>query len=105
MFPGGMNLGKLMKQAQDMQRKIEKVKEELKERVVEATAGGAVRVRLNGAQELLDIELRPEVLKEDPAILQDLVVAAVNEGLKKSKALAEEELAKVTGGGGAWPGL
>lgn len=105
MFPGGMNLGKLMKQAQDMQRKIEKAKEDLKERVVEATAGGVIRVRFNGAQELLDIQLNPEVLKEEPAILQDLVVAAVNEGLKQSKALAEQELGKITGGGGAWPGL
>lgn len=105
MFPGGMNLGKLMKQAQEMQRKMEKVKEDLKERVVEATAGGAVRVRVNGAQELLDLEIQPEVLKEDPAMLRDLVIAAVNEGLKKSKALADQELGKVTGGMPGFPGV
>jgi DNA-binding YbaB/EbfC family protein len=105
MIPGGMNLGRLMKQAQEMQRKMEQVKEDLKERVVEATAGGVVRVRVNGAQELLDLEIQPEALKEDPAMLRDLVMAAVNEGLKKSRALADQEMAKVTGGMAGFPGI
>lgn len=105
MFPAGMNLGKLMKQAQEMQKRMEKVQEELKERVVEATAGGAVKVRVNGAQELLDLDIKPEVLKEDPAICRDLIVAAVNEGLKKSKALADQEMAKVSGGMRGLPGF
>ncbi len=102
---GGMDMGRLMKQAQEMQKKMERVKEDLKDRVVEASAGGAVVVRFNGAQELLDIRIQPEVLKEDPAVVQDLVVAAVNEGLKKAKALAEQEMGKVAGGLGGLPGL
>jgi hypothetical protein len=102
---GGMDVGKLMKQAQEMQRKMEKVKEDLRDRVVEASAGGAVVVRFNGAQEMLDVQIKPEVLKEEPAVLQDLVVAAVNEGLKKAKALAEQEMGKVAGGLGGLPGL
>ena len=102
---GGMDMGRLMKQAQEMQKKMERVKEDLKERVVEASAGGAVVVHFNGAQEMLDIRIQPEVLKEEPAVVQDLVVAAVNEGLKKAKALAEQEMGKVAGGLGGLPGL
>jgi DNA-binding YbaB/EbfC family protein len=102
---GGMDLGKLMKQAQDMQKKMERVKEDLRERVVEASAGGAVVVRFNGAQELLDIQIQPDVLKEEASVVQDLVVAAVNEGLKKAKALAEQEMGKVAGGLGGLPGM
>jgi nucleoid-associated protein EbfC len=102
---GGMDLGKLMKQAQEMQRKMEKVKEDLRDRVVEASAGGAVVVHFTGAQEMLDIQIKPEVLKEEAAVLQDLVVAAVNEGIKKAKALAEQEMGKVAGGLGGLPGM
>jgi DNA-binding YbaB/EbfC family protein len=105
MVPGGMDLGRLMKQAQEMQKKMERIKEDLRERVVEASAGGVVMARFNGAQEMLDLQIKPEVLKEDVAVLQDLVVAAVNEGLKKSKALAEQELGKVAGGLGGLAGL
>ena len=105
MFPGGMNMGRLMKQAQDIQRKMEKVQEDLKARVVDATAGGAVTARVNGQQELLDLQIRPEVLKEDPEMLRDLVVTAVNEALKKSKALKEQELGKVSGGLGGLAGM
>lgn len=102
MFPGAgnMNFGKLMKQAQDMQKKMAQVQEELKERVVEATAGGgAVTVKVNGAQEILDIKIEQEVIaSNDKAMIEELVIAAVNEGLKKSRKMAEAEMAKLTGG-------
>jgi DNA-binding YbaB/EbfC family protein len=97
---GGMNVGKLMKQAQQMQKQMAKTQEELKERVVEATAGGGmVTVKVNGAQEVLDISIDPQVVDpEDKDLLEDMVTAAVNEGMKKAKELADAEMAKVTGG-------
>jgi DNA-binding YbaB/EbfC family protein len=88
-----------------MQKKVERVKEDLRERVVEASAGGVVSARFNGAQEMLDLQIKPEVMTEEASVLQDLIVAAVNEGLKKSKALADQELGKVTGGLGGMAGL
>jgi DNA-binding YbaB/EbfC family protein len=97
---GGMNVGKLMKQAQQMQKQMAQTQEELKERVVEATAGGGmVTVKVNGAQELLDITIDTQVVDpEDKDLLEDMVTAAVNEGMKKAKELADAEMAKVTGG-------
>ncbi len=100
MMPGGMDMGRLMKQMQSMQKQMAKAQEELKERVVEAAAGGgAVTVHVNGAQEVLAITIKPEAVDpSDVSMLQDLVTAAVNEGLKKSKAMAEAEMNKYTGG-------
>ena len=104
---GGMNIGKIMKQAQEMQKRMAEVQEELKERVVEASAGGGVvTVHVNGAQELMDIKIDPEVVnKDDVGMLEDLITAALNEGLNKSRALAKEEMGKLTGGMGLPPGL
>jgi DNA-binding YbaB/EbfC family protein len=98
---GGLgNLGKMVKQAQKMQQDVAKLQEELKDMVVEASAGGgAVKVELTGRQELVSITISPEVVDaDDVEMLQDLVLAAVNEGLNKSRELAKEEMAKVTGG-------
>ncbi len=104
---GGMNINKMMKQAQDMQKQMAKVQEELKERVVEATAGGGmVTVHMNCQQELLSVKIDPEVMKgDDVGMLEDLIVAAVAEVTKKSKDLAQEEMNKITGGLGGLPGL
>ncbi|MBI4833867.1 MAG: YbaB/EbfC family nucleoid-associated protein [Planctomycetes bacterium] len=104
---GGMNLGKMMKQAQEMQKQMGKIQEELKERVVEASSGGGmVTVNVNGQQELLAIKINPEVVnKDDVSMLEDLITAAVNEGMVKAKELANEEMKKVTGGMGLPPGL
>lgn len=100
---GGFNVNKLMKQAKQMQDQMAKVQEELKERVVEASAGGGmVTAYFNGQQELVSLKIKPEVLKsEDPGMLEDLVTAAINQAIKKSKDLAQEETNKITGGMGS----
>lgn len=97
-FRGGMS--ELMRQASRLQRKIEKRKQELQSETVEASAGNdQVKVQVNGARELVSIHIDPELLKsEDLAMVQDLVVAAVNAGLKKAGDMVEQELEKVTGG-------
>lgn len=94
------NWKNLMKEAQKMQAKMAKVQEDLKMKTVEAQSGGGmVRVVCNGQQEVLGITIEPELLKEDDIeMLQDLVLLAVNEALQKSRALAQEELARITGG-------
>jgi DNA-binding YbaB/EbfC family protein len=83
-----------------MQAKIAKMQEELKEKTVEASSGGGmVKVVCNGQQEIIDIEIEPELLEEkDVEMLQDLVLAAVNEALRRSREIAEEEMGKITGG-------
>ncbi|MBI4565425.1 MAG: YbaB/EbfC family nucleoid-associated protein [Planctomycetes bacterium] len=94
-----MNLGKLSKQVQDMQKKLAQVEELLKERIVDATSGGGmVTVKVNGAEEVVDVKIEEQVLaSNDKAMVEDLVMAAVNEGIKKAKKLREAEMAKVTG--------
>ena len=93
-------LGQMMKQAQKMQAQILKIQEEMGARSVEASSGGGmVTVTANGKQEILSIRIEPEVVDpEDVEMLQDLVVAAVNEALKKAQEMVAEEMAKVTGG-------
>jgi len=104
---GGMNIGKLMKQAQEMQKQMGKVQEELREKIIEASSGGGmVTVHFNGQQEMVAIKINPEVInKDDAGMLEDLITAAINEGLTKSKEMAKEEMAKITGGLGLPPGL
>lgn len=94
------NMSKMLKQAQKMQQDMAKLQEELKERTVEASAGGGViEVTVSGKQELLNIKLKPEVVDpEDIEMLQDLILAAVNEGLKKSQEMVAAEMSKLTGG-------
>ena len=98
------DLGQIMKQAQQMMKQREKIMEELRERVVDATSGGGmVTVYVNGEQEIMKINLEPEVIDpDDKEMLEDLVVAAVNEAVRKSKELQAKELGKLTGG---MPGL
>lgn len=93
-------LGNIMKQAQQMQAKMERVQQELATREVEATAGGGmVTARANGKQQLIDLKIEQAVVDpEDVEMLQDLVLAAVNEALKKSQEMMQEEMGKVTGG-------
>ena len=94
------NLGSIMKQAQKMQAQIAKIQEELALKTVEASAGGGmVAVVANGKQEIVSIKMEPEVVDpQDVEMLQDLVVAAVNEALRKSQEMVAEEMRKVTGG-------
>ena len=93
-------LGQMMKQAQKMQAQILKIQEEMAERTVEASSGGGmVSVTANGKQEVLSVRIEREVVDpEDVEMLQDLVVAAVSEALKKAQEMVAEEMAKVTGG-------
>ena len=94
------NIGSIMKQAQKMQAQMAKVQEELAQRTVEASAGGGmVTVIVNGKQEIMSLSIEPEVIDaSDKEMLQDLVVAAVNEGLRKSQEMVAEEMKKITGG-------
>lgn len=102
---GGMDMGKMMKQFQKMQAEIAKVQEEIASRTVEASAGGgAVRVVVSGGRELRDIQIAPEVL-DDLELLQDLIIVAVNEGLRKAEEMANSEMGKITGGLSLPPGI
>jgi DNA-binding YbaB/EbfC family protein len=95
-----MNLGKLMKQAQEMQQKMAKLQEELAHREVEGTSGGGmVRVKMNGQQEVLAVQIDPQVFTDgDREMLEDLMVAAFNEARRQALDLAKEEMSKLTGG-------
>lgn len=94
----GMN--DMLRQAQMMHKKITRVQEEMAARTVEAAAGGGmVAVTANGARELVAVRIDPAVADPaDVAMLQDLVLAAANEALKKAKAMMDEEMRQVTGG-------
>ncbi len=83
-----------------MQAKIAKMQEELKEKTVEASSGGGmVKVVCDGQQNIVSIEIEPELLEEkDVEMLQDLILAAVNDALRRSREIAEEEMGKITGG-------
>jgi len=93
-------MGNMMKQAQKLQSKIFKLQEELADRTVETTVGGGmVKAVANGKQELLSIKIDPEVVDpNDVQMLEDLIVAAVNDILKKSQEMVSEEMTKLTGG-------
>lgn len=93
-------MGNIMKQAQQMQEKMAKMQEELAEKTVEASAGGGmVTAVVNGKQSLVSLKIEKDVVDpEDVEMLQDLVQAAINEALKKSQEMMQEEMSKVTGG-------
>jgi DNA-binding YbaB/EbfC family protein len=94
------NMGNLMKQAQQLQTKMARLQEELGEKTIEASSGGGmVSVVVNGRQELLSIKIDREVINPDDLdMLQDLIMAAVNDGLTKAKSMVNEEMSKITGG-------
>ncbi len=96
----GGNMGKMMKQVQKMQQDMVKLQEELASRTVESTAGGGVvRVVVNGKNEIISMEIKPEAVDpEDVEMLQDLIMAAVNEALKKAQEMVAQEMGKLTGG-------
>lgn len=99
--------GNLVKEAQKLQAQLEALKEEVGKRRVEASAGGGmVVVEANGNQEILSIKIDPEVITpEDPQMLEDLVLAATNEALRKARELVASEMGKIAGGLGKIPGL
>lgn len=97
---GRPNMGNLLKQAQLLQTKMAKLQEELEEKKVEASSGGGmVTVVVNGRQELLSINIEPEVINpDDQEMLQDLILAAINDGMAKARNMVNEEMGKLTGG-------
>ena len=98
MMPGNMN--NLLKQAQKMQENMQKMQAELEAKEIESSVGGgAVTVKVNGKKELLDINLKPEVVDpDDIEMLQDLVLSAVNEALRSVDEMQSSQMSKVTGG-------
>ena len=94
------NMNNIMKQAKKIQERIAKIQEEMEKRTVEATAGGGmVSVVINGKNELLSLKFEKEVVNPDDIdMLQDLIMAAVNEGMRKAQEMVSSEMAKVTGG-------
>ena len=90
----------MLKQAQQLQKRLDQLQQDLAEKRVEGTAGGGmVTVVANGKQELVDIKIDPEVVNpDDVEILEDLIVAAANQAREKAQELAQEEMRKITGG-------
>ena len=94
------NFGNIMKQAKKMQEQMGKLQQELETKTIEAQAGGGmVRVVVNGKFEIVSLKIEKDVVNpEDIEMLQDLVSAAVNEGIRKAQEMAAQEMAKITGG-------
>ena len=94
------NFGNIMKQAKKMQERMLQLQEELAAKTVQATAGGGmVSVTVNGKFEILSLKIEKEVVTpDDVEMLQDLVIAAVNEGIRKAQEMASSEMGKITGG-------
>lgn len=101
-----LNPNDLMKQVQQMQSQMEDIQEEANKEIVEVSSGGGmVTLKINGALEVQSIEIDPEVVDpEDVDMLQDLVLAAVNEGIQKAQAMVADRMSALTGGLGI-PGL
>ncbi|WP_028584999.1 YbaB/EbfC family nucleoid-associated protein [Desulfogranum mediterraneum] len=95
-----MNMNDLMKQAQQFQEKLSTVQQQLAQQTVTGAAGaGMVTATLNGNGELLSLKIEPEIVNpDDVQMLQDLVTAAVNDGLRKAKDAGKAEMGKLTGG-------
>ncbi|WDN87217.1 uncharacterized protein BuS5_00185 [Desulfosarcina sp. BuS5] len=93
-------MGNMMKQAQKLQSRIAKMQEELADKTVETTSGGGmVKVSANGRQQIISIQIEKEVVDpEDVEMLEDLVLAAVNDALTKSQEMVASEMGKITGG-------
>jgi nucleoid-associated protein EbfC len=100
------NFGNIMKQAKKMQEQIGQMQQELEMKTIEAQAGGGmVRVIVNGKFNIVSIKIEKDVVNpEDIEMLQDLIAAAVNEGIRRAQDMASTEMAKITGGLGI-PGM
>ncbi len=97
---GGANINKMMKEARKVQEQIVQMQEELRQRELEVTVGGgAVTVKVNGKQEILSLKITPEAVDpDDVEMLEDMIMAAVNEAVKQSQDMVSSEMAKITGG-------
>ena len=103
---GPSNMQSMLKQAQKMQEDMAEKQAELEAREYEVSSGGGVvNVKINGKKEILSVKIDPEVIDPDDAeTLEDLIVAAVNEGIKKVEAISADEMQKITGNIGL-PGM
>ena len=99
-MPGGMNQAAMMKQAQKMQQELMRMQEEQENKTYSAAAGGGmVNAVVNGKHELVNLEIKPEAVDpEDVEMLQDMVIAAVNEAMRTADADAASNMARLTGG-------
>jgi len=106
-FPGGIDLGAMMQQAQQLQQQMMEAQEAAKQKTVEASAGGGmVTVKATGAGEITEVKIAKEAIDPDePEILEDMVVAAVNEALRAAENLAQTKLGGAMGGLDLPPGL
>jgi DNA-binding YbaB/EbfC family protein len=104
---GGFDMNSLMKQAQQMQAQMMEEQEKLKDEVVEASSGGGmVKLKMSGDMRLLEVTIAPDAIDpEDAELLQDMVMAAVNEGIRAAQELAASKMGGITGGAGGGLGL
>ena len=104
---GGMNMNSLMKQAQKMQKQMAEMQEDLAKKSLEVSSGGgAIKVTINGEKQITSLEISPDAVDpDDIEMLQDLVMTAVNEGMRQMEEMASSQMAKLTGGMGLPPGL
>jgi len=99
-------VGKLLKQAQKMQKQMAAIQEQLAEQMIEVSSGGgAINITINGQGDFQSFKLDPEFLKEDAAFIEETLLAAVQEAATKAKATSEEAMGSVTGGMGGFPGF
>ena len=98
-FPGGGNMNSMMKKVQKMQQEMARTQQEIEEKEFSSTAGGGVREAVvNGKQEVVKIKIDEDVVDpEDTEMLEDLVVAAINDALKKADEYSQKEMGKLTG--------
>ena len=97
MFKG--NMSKLLKQAQDVQKQIEQVQNQLSDMIIESEAGGGmIKVKVNGKQEVLELSIDQATLKEDKEVIEDLIVSALNKALSKAQSDSQKKMNSVTGG-------
>lgn len=107
MFGNKNQMAQMMKKVQKMQADMAKMQEELKARTVDSTAGGgAIKVVANGDKQLVSLEIDPSAVDpEDVEMLQDMLIAAINEALRKADEMVQKEMGKLTGGMGLPPGM
>ena len=97
MFKG--NMSKLLKQAQEMQTQIEEVQNQLSDMIIDAESGGGmVSVKVNGKQEVLELNIEESALSEEKEMLEDLIISAINKALSKAQAESQNKMNSVTGG-------
>lgn len=99
-FPGGANMNNMMKQVKKMQEQMEKAQHDIEEKEFESTSGGGVvSATVNGKKEVIAIKIDPDVIDpEDGEMLEDLIIAAINDAMKKADEYSGETMGKLTGG-------